>query len=188
MEKLPSVISTEEIKTLNEFLKTHEQRLEESLKTRYARIKKKVEEMSYSKLHKIQCLDLRQGASHLEMEASGDLMNWNGFVCGGATATIIDIAMGAALETLINFEEEMIATIDLRIDYLAPAHIGKIMCAKASWTEISSINGDKIPIIKVPEGNKKVVRATAVVVEKPDGIKLAEGQSWYVIFGKKPRK
>lgn len=179
------MLSTAQIQELSNFIRENSEKLEQELRSRYSALKVAAEEMPYCKLHDIKCIDLRQGFAHLEMLAAKQFSNVSNVVCGGAIATLVDISIGAALATLINFEKELLATVHLDMDFLRPAAIGKILCVKASWSEIpSDITSFKAPCINVPENGKKLVQATATVVEKSDSgdkITVAKGSAWYVI-------
>ena len=183
-------LSAQELSQLGELIKDYDAKLKKALDLRYEAIREKVENMAFSKLLNIRCIELMQGFAHLEISTLPDThSNWNNFVHGGVAATLIDTAIGAAIETLINFDKEPVATIHLSVDFTNPAQIGKTLCAKASWAEgVSQLNGNKVPIIEVPQGNKKLIQVSAKVISKPDRTEIATGSAWYVIFGSRKIK
>ncbi len=104
---------------------------------------------------------------------------------------MIDTAIGVAVETLINFDVEPIASFDLGVKYLAPAEIKSkaILCCKASWGEAPNFlsqNGD-IPLLSVPISGSRIIYVTAAVIQKPERKKIAEGNVWFIVKGEKQK-
>ena len=145
----------------------------------------------------IKCLDLDQGFAHLEMPTTKEFSNWNGKVMGGVTGALMDLACGAAVETLIDFDEEPIATFSLQTNFTTPAKIGDVLCAKASTgmtyyvhagNKFKNDNPASIPVIEVPQGGKKILVVHVSVISKPARDEIANGNGYFVIFGKKRKQ
>jgi uncharacterized protein (TIGR00369 family) len=66
------------------------------------------------------------GTSRLQLTVREDLMNIWGSVHGGILAAVLDAACGVALGTLLE-PDEMLVTLDLRINYLTPFHNGTLI-------------------------------------------------------------
>lgn len=176
-------VTREEIKEILAAIDDRNQKLNDALRSRYEAIKKKVEEMPPCEYYEIQCLEFSQGLSHLEMPIRNGALNWNNLAHGGAISTLVDTAAGAAVETLIDFNEEAIATIQLSVNFLEPGHPGKILCAKASLAP--KLGNESISFLEIAAGNKKVVQVQINVIAKPERVTIATGSACYVIFGKR---
>jgi len=66
---------------------------------------------------------LSWGRSEIRMRVSKELTQNAGFAHGGVSASLIDSAVGLALCTMID-KEDLITTIDLQVNFLAPARPG----------------------------------------------------------------
>lgn len=62
---------------------------------------------------------------------------WNGALHGGAITTLIDQSSAAAASAALP-QTEMVATLDLRIDYLRQAEAGKALIARAQCYRLAS--------------------------------------------------
>lgn len=66
-----------------------------------------------------------EGFARAVLQASERHLNPHGVVHGGAVYALIDQAMGAAVYTVLE-PEELCATVDVSIAYLAPGRLGEI--------------------------------------------------------------
>lgn len=71
--------------------------------------------------------ELAEGTSRFVMPATPRLFNAGGVVHGGALAALADASIGAALATLIDPDREAIATIEMKINYMAPLRGGEVV-------------------------------------------------------------
>ena len=74
----------------------------------------------------IEVVHTEKGSSRLELMVREDLKNVWGTLHGGILATLLDSACGVALGTLLEPGEVMV-TLDLHINYLAPFHNGTLI-------------------------------------------------------------
>ena len=65
------------------------------------------------------------GRAVVTLDANEDHGNRHGTVHGGALATLIDSAMGAAVSSQFNGEQAPV-TIEMKVTYLEPAPIGRL--------------------------------------------------------------
>ncbi len=72
--------------------------------------------------------ELGEGTSRFVMLAEPRFFNAGGVVHGGAIASIADASVAAALATLVDHEREMMATVEMKINYIAPVRGGEITC------------------------------------------------------------
>jgi acyl-CoA thioesterase len=70
---------------------------------------------------------LGEGTSRFVMPTSSRLFNAGGVVHGGALASIADASIAAALATLMDPDRESIATIEIKINYMAPVRGGEVI-------------------------------------------------------------
>lgn len=71
--------------------------------------------------------ELGEGYSRFRLHADKRLHNAGGVVHGGAMASLADAAVAAALATLIDLDQESIYTLEMKINYLAPAVEGVLL-------------------------------------------------------------
>ncbi len=71
---------------------------------------------------------LGEGTSRFVMPAAPHFFNAGGVVHGGALASISDASIAAALATLVDHEREIMATVEMKINYIAPVRGGDIVC------------------------------------------------------------
>lgn len=113
--------------------------------------------------------ELGEGTSRFVMPASSRFFNAGGVLHGGALASIADASIAAALATLIDPEREMMATVEMKINYIAPVRDGDIACvAKIIQRGKSVAVGES----SVYAGDGKLLAkamATFMVREKPGG-------------------
>jgi acyl-CoA thioesterase len=67
------------------------------------------------------------GRAVFALELQGAHLNPNGIVHGGVVYTLADTAMGAALVSRLE-PGERCATLEIKINYLAPAVAGRLSC------------------------------------------------------------
>ena len=65
------------------------------------------------------------GRSEIRMRVSGEVTQLSGFAHGGVAASLVDSAVGLALCTIID-QGTAITTIDLQVNFLAPAKPGSL--------------------------------------------------------------
>lgn len=83
-------------------------------------------------------VDMQPGAALFELPYDEKLVGNpdTGVIHGGAITALLDGASGASVfATLVDFVP--IATLDLRIDYLRPAEVGKSVMAKATCYKVT---------------------------------------------------
>ncbi|MEW6553845.1 MAG: PaaI family thioesterase [Actinomycetota bacterium] len=110
---------------------------------------------------------LGEGSSRFTMTASPHFLNAGGVVHGGVLASVADAAVAAALATLVDPEREAIATVEMKINYIAPVRGGDIVCEariiqkgrSVAVGESSVFNGEGRLVAKA--------MATFIVKEKP---------------------
>ena len=71
--------------------------------------------------------ELGEGRSRFVVSAYPGLFNAGGVVHGGVLASVADASIAAALATLIDPEREMMATVEMKINYIAPVRDGDIV-------------------------------------------------------------
>ena len=79
----------------------------------------------YAGMIGMEVVDAAPGRAVVEMEAASGHHNPIGTVHGGALCSIADTAMGIAHATMLE-EGEISTTVDLNINFLRPAFIGKL--------------------------------------------------------------
>jgi len=72
--------------------------------------------------------ELGEGTSRFIMSVEPRYFNAGGVVHGGALASIADAAVAAALATLIDPESEIMATVEMKINYISAVRDGDIVC------------------------------------------------------------
>lgn len=175
-------LGVKDIALLKEDIKSRQARLDQIFKNRNSSIRHKVENAPACKHLALRCLELHQGLAHLEMKVKKEHLSWEGRLHGGFTATIVDTAIGAAAETLIDFKEEHISTVHLGVDYLSPGKLNEIICAKSWFTR-----GESLAVVQVKPGDKKLLHFECEVIAKPERRIVARGDAWFIIFGKKKK-
>ena len=73
----------------------------------------------------IKLVRLDRGRSELQLRVTRSLTQSSGVAHGGVAAALIDSAVGLALCTLIE-PDQMITTVEMKVNYLAPARPGLI--------------------------------------------------------------
>ena len=72
--------------------------------------------------------ELGEGTARFVLPIESRLFNAGGVVHGGVMASIADAAVAAALATLIDPDREMMATVEMKINYIAAVRGGEIAC------------------------------------------------------------
>lgn len=70
--------------------------------------------------------ELGEGFARFRLRADSRLHNAGGVVHGGVMASLADAAVAAALATLVDPDRESIYTLEMKINYLAPAVEGDL--------------------------------------------------------------
>ena len=83
--------------------------------------------LPFARLIGMRLTDIRPNEAVIEVHARRDLLQPNGVLHGGVTATLIDTAMAFAVRTYLT-DAEPTATIDLTVHYLRPIADGKAIC------------------------------------------------------------
>ncbi len=111
--------------------------------------------------------ELGEGTSRFAMAADPRFLNAGGVVHGGALASIADAAIAAALATLVDHEREKIATVEMKINYVAPVRGGEINCEGRIIQRGRSVAVGEASVYD--EGGKLLAKAMAtfLVRERP---------------------
>ena len=78
----------------------------------------------------LEIVDTEDDGAAVELDAGERHLNSHGTVHGGAIATIIDTAMGAAVRREDTHDEAPV-TIEMKVTYLRPAHPGRLRAEAA---------------------------------------------------------
>ncbi len=70
--------------------------------------------------------ELEEGRALFTLRVDERFFNAGGVVHGGVFASIADAAVAAALATLVDHDRESIATVEMKINYLAPSRGGEL--------------------------------------------------------------
>lgn len=121
------------------------------------RIREVFETIPFAKLLGIELGELKRGEATLQLHITDPLKRNNGFVHGGAIASLVDTAAALALMTTLE-PDERTTTIDLTIHYLRPILEGRATaCARVLRS------GRRVSVITVEVFDQaKVVAATAL--------------------------
>lgn len=71
-------------------------------------------------------IDHEQGTIKIEFQAKPDFVNPIGVIQGGFLAAMLDEALGGAIAAMLG-PNQFAPTVDLRINYLRPAHVGQLI-------------------------------------------------------------
>jgi uncharacterized protein (TIGR00369 family) len=109
----------------------------------------------------IEVLFATPGEVHMQLRRKVDLLQFNGFFHGGVISALADHSAGGAVTTALPAGKIAI-TIDLHINFLAPAR-GDAIVAKAKAIQVgNTVCTARVEIFGVGEG-KEVLCAHAVV-------------------------
>lgn len=80
----------------------------------------------------LRCGPIVRGAARVELPPRAEHIGdpWRPALHGGVIATLIDVAGGLAAFTAVGAEDR-VSTIDLRVDYLLPAQVDRVLIAEA---------------------------------------------------------
>lgn len=119
------------------------------------------EDSPYTKLTGIEFTRRGEGYSQTVLKITEPVLGLtNGSVHGGAVATLVDVGMAAALLTRIK-DDEMAATIQLQLNYLASARTGVLVCDSKIIRK-----GNKIAIAESEIKNEDTLVAKATATFK----------------------
>lgn len=71
--------------------------------------------------------ELGEGRALFRLRVEDRFFNAGGVVHGGVMASIADAAIAAALATMVDHERESIATVEMKINYMAPSRGGELV-------------------------------------------------------------
>ena len=103
-----------------------------------------------------------------EMPFQGFLRQQNGFLHGGAIATVCDLVAGFAAYSLVN-SNEYVMTVELKISYLNPG-IGQIISARGTVLKTGSrLHFCESEVYTTGDGQepKLIAKATATMITLP---------------------
>lgn len=159
------------------WIKRSESVMECSLDEKFQKIKRCLHSSPYWQYLGLKIDHLEAGSSWLTLPASHNLINIRGNVHGGVLSSVVDMAASSAIRTVVPSEQRM-ATIELNINYLAPAegaltvigrvvHCGRLIC-------VASVN-------ILDSGEKAVASGMASYIlfaksEKPDNYLTVQNQ------------
>ena len=72
--------------------------------------------------------ELGEGTSRFILPIESRFFNAGGVVHGGVLASIADASIAAALATLVDHDRELMATVEMKINYIAAVRGGDIAC------------------------------------------------------------
>jgi acyl-CoA thioesterase len=81
--------------------------------------------MPFNDLLGIRLVEDHNDGVTIEMPIRADLLNLNGVVHGGATASLVDAALGIAITR--KWEGRLTSTVEMKLNYLRPAREGKLI-------------------------------------------------------------
>jgi acyl-CoA thioesterase len=81
----------------------------------------------FARLVGLACQEMGGGAARFSLAIRPDHLNPHGVVHGGVLSTLVDTAMGAALTSRLE-PGERCTTLELKINYVAPAADGTLRC------------------------------------------------------------
>lgn len=80
--------------------------------------------MPFNDLLGIHLVEEHDDGVTVEMKIRSEHMNSNGVVHGGATASLVDAALGIAITR--TWKDRLTSTVEMKLNYLRPAHEGKL--------------------------------------------------------------
>lgn len=81
--------------------------------------------MPFNDLLGIRLVEDHDDGVTIEMPIREDLLNLNGVVHGGATASLVDAALGIAITR--KWADRLTSTVEMKLNYLRPAREGKLI-------------------------------------------------------------
>jgi acyl-CoA thioesterase len=110
--------------------------------------------------------EAEDGRAVVRMRAEDRHLNPGGTVHGGAISTLVDVSMAEALNTTVTEEDERPVTVEMKVNYMAPAKPGVIAS-----------------IARVRKGGKRVTVVEAEVVQEEDEEVVALATGTYTVVG-----
>ncbi len=89
-------------------------------------VKETLNSSPYYKLLGMEVVDIKEGYSKLRIPFKKDLLQIQGVFHGGVVASIADSAVAIALFSLVDLTD-ILSTIELKVNYLAPVKSGEIV-------------------------------------------------------------
>lgn len=118
---------------------------------------------AYNDLLGIQITEIHDDGLTVEMEIKPDFYNFYGVLHGGASASLVDAAMGIAITH--HFPNHQTATVELKINYLRPVSTGKVTArAKFIKTGKTLIVGE---VFATRDDGKEIARALMTYILLP---------------------
>lgn len=113
-------------------------------------------DQGFSELVGLEFTEIESGYSRSTVDVTDELKNPHGMLHGGVLYTMADTGMGAALTPDLG-DDEVCATIEVKINYLQPVREGTVACE----TELHSRGGSVAYLEStVRRGDEVVARAT----------------------------
>ncbi len=106
------------------------------------------------------------GRALVRIRAEDRHLNPGGTVHGGAISTLVDVSMAEAIGTTVAEGDERPVTVEVKVNYMAPAKPGVIACEA-----------------RVRKGGKRVTVVEAEVVQEEDEEVVALATGTYTIVG-----
>jgi uncharacterized protein (TIGR00369 family) len=130
-------------------------------------IQEKLKGQMFMKHVGIELTHIEAGEVHAEVCMQTFLEQQNGFLHGGVTATLVDIAMGFAAFSLVE-DGKGVVTSSLQVNYFRPAQFGNII-AKAKVQKAGNILFYCISeVFEVYEGEEKLIASATATMCKID--------------------
>ena len=108
--------------------------------------------------------EAEEGRAVVRMRAESRHLNPGGTVHGGAISTLVDVSMAEALNTTVAEEDERPVTVEIKVNYMAPAKAGIITSTA-----------------RVRKGGKRVTVVEAEVVQEQDKEVVALAMGTYTV-------
>jgi len=108
--------------------------------------------------------EAEEGRAVVRMRAESRHLNPGGTVHGGAISTLVDVSMAEALNTTVAEEDERPVTVEIKVNYMAPANPGIITSTA-----------------RVRKGGKRVTVVEAEVVQEQDKEVVALAMGTYTV-------
>jgi uncharacterized protein (TIGR00369 family) len=108
--------------------------------------------------------EAEEGRAVVRMRAESRHLNPGGTVHGGAISTLVDVSMAEALNTTVAEEDERPVTVEIKVNYMAPAKPGIITSTA-----------------RVRKGGKRVTVVEAEVVQEQDKEVVALAMGTYTV-------
>jgi uncharacterized protein (TIGR00369 family) len=110
---------------------------------------------------------VEEGTVHMAVDRRPDLLQFNGHFHGGVIATLADHAAGGAVTTALP-DGKIGVTIDLHVNYLAPAR-GETLHAKARSIQVGSTIGvAQVDLFTIEDGTEHACAVALVTLRAVD--------------------